>query len=161
MHMSGWFSQAVVDNAKAAKVIVEKPARGEDDDLEEEEKPKNGKTTRQQTAGGKHAKQQPKERKPKADVKNTAKAEAEQPKPADQPKAEEVKVAEQTSKQNDTDGAAAGEESKEENKEQAVSRPFDPEKDGKSWDTIDLGFMLGQGNKKKGIKGGAKKFVQV
>lgn len=161
MHMSGWFSQAVVDNAKAAKVVVEKPARGEDDDLEQEEKPKNGTTARKQTAGGKHAKNQPKERKPKADVKKTAKADTGEPKPTNEPKAEEVKKDDQTSEQNDPNGTATGEESKEETKEEAVSRPFDPEKDGKSWDTIDLGFMLGQGNKKKGIKGGAKKFVQV
>ena len=35
------------------------------------------------------------------------------------------------------------EESKEETKtEEAVNRPFDPEKDGKSWDSIDLASML-------------------
>ena len=36
------------------------------------------------------------------------------------------------------------EEMKEENKEEVkkVSRPFDPEKDSKSWGDIDLGFML-------------------
>ena len=32
-----------------------------------------------------------------------------------------------------------------------ISRPFDPEKDGKSWDQIDLGFMLVEGNKKRGV----------
>ena len=61
------------------------------------------------------------------------------------------------------------EESKEEGKEEEevkeeeakVSRPFDPEQDGKSWDAIDLGSMLMQGNKKRKIPQAVKKFVQV
>ncbi len=54
-------------------------------------------------------------------------------------------------------------ENKEEGKEQkeAVSRPFDPEKDGKSWDSIDLGSMLMQGNKKRKIKEARKVIVKV
>ena len=41
----------------------------------------------------------------------------------------------------------------EENKEAAsINRAFDPEKDAKSWDQIDLGAMLMKGNKKNNIK---------
>ena len=41
-------------------------------------------------------------------------------------------------------------------------RAFDPEKDAKSWDQIDLGFMLVEGNKKRGVKSqGKKTIVQV
>ena len=53
------------------------------------------------------------------------------------------------------EGGEGGEENKEEGKEEGkeeekkeeakkVSRPFDPEKDSKSWGDIDLGFMLVQ-----------------
>ena len=43
----------------------------------------------------------------------------------------------------EAEGEGQQEESKEETKtEAAVSRPFDPEKDGKSWDSIDLASML-------------------
>jgi len=45
---------------------------------------------------------------------------------------------------------AAQEEEKKEAK--PTNRTFDPEKDAKSWDNIDLGSMLMQNNKKRNIK---------
>ena len=56
-----------------------------------------------------------------------------------------------------------GEENKEESKNAAPveSRPFDPEKDSKSWDTLDLGGMLMAHNKKNNIQGGAKKIIKI
>jgi len=51
----------------------------------------------------------------------------------------------------------------EEKKEAAkpIARPFDPEKDAKSWDQIDLGAMLKQGNKKRKIKEAPTIFVKA
>ena len=46
-------------------------------------------------------------------------------------------------KKPEAEGEGQEEESKEETKTEATAnRPFDPEKDGKSWDSIDLAAML-------------------
>ena len=42
-----------------------------------------------------------------------------------------------------------------------MKRPFDPEKDGKSWDQIDLGAKLMQGNKKRKVQGGKQIIVHA
>ena len=49
----------------------------------------------------------------------------------------------------------------EEEKKETVSRPFDPERDGKSWDSIDLASMMTKNNKKRGIKEGKQKIILV
>ena len=55
-------------------------------------------------------------------------------------------------------GPAQEEEKKEEVKK-PVSRPFDPEKDGMSWDSIDLAAKLTQGNKKRNGPQAIKKYI--
>ena len=64
-------------------------------------------------------------------------------KPQNQEQMTEEQILNIDEKKPEAEGEGQQEESKEETKtEAAVSRPFDPEKDGRSWDSIDLASML-------------------
>lgn len=84
------------------------------------------------------------------------KEEVEQPKDTPQPvELHKQETAEEEKKDEDPKDNVKIEEKK------VVVRPFDPELDGKNWDSIDLGSMLMQNNKKRNMKEGKKTIVKV
>ena len=132
MHFSGWFSQSVCDNAIGPSIVVKADPESEDEDdsraREEAKRAKNNNRNR---------------RNPKdsglPETKNSK-----------QSTEEHAKTGQATTEPKSGEEEAKGEEEKKE-VAKVINRPFDPEKDAKSWDSIDLGSMMMQGNKKRGV----------